>query len=58
MFATIIALLHSRFPYFRREEFENEWMERLGKDSSNRPVGCVLVSTQVAEQRMTSMQTG
>jgi CRISPR-associated endonuclease/helicase Cas3 len=45
-----IALLHSRFPFFRREQLENQWMNRLGKDSSNRPNGCVLVSTQVAEQ--------
>lgn len=45
-----IALLHSRFPFFRREQLENDWMGRLGKDSANRPAGCVLVSTQVAEQ--------
>jgi CRISPR-associated endonuclease/helicase Cas3 len=45
-----IALLHSRFPFFRREQLEEEWMGRLGKDSANRPAGCVLVSTQVAEQ--------
>ena len=46
-----IALLHSRFPQFRREELENDWMERLGKDGARRPQkGCVLVSTQVAEQ--------
>jgi CRISPR-associated endonuclease/helicase Cas3 len=45
-----VALLHSRFPFFRREELEADWMNRLGKDSTNRPAGCVLVSTQVAEQ--------
>jgi CRISPR-associated endonuclease/helicase Cas3 len=45
-----VALLHSRFPFFRREELESDWMNRLGKDSTNRPAGCVLVSTQVAEQ--------
>src|SRR5208337_4288979 len=45
-----IALLHSRFPFFRREQLENDWMNQLGKDASNRPTGCVLVSTQVAEQ--------
>jgi len=46
-----IALLHSRFPHFRREELENDWMDRLGKDGKRRPQnGCVLVSTQVAEQ--------
>jgi CRISPR-associated endonuclease/helicase Cas3 len=46
----IIALLHSRFPFFRREQLEADWMNRLGKDSNDRPAGCVLVSTQVAEQ--------
>ncbi len=45
-----VALLHSRFPFFRREELEANWMLRLGKDSTNRPAGCVLVSTQVSEQ--------
>ncbi|MGA2076153.1 MAG: CRISPR-associated helicase Cas3' [Terriglobia bacterium] len=45
-----VALLHSRFPFFRREQLETDWMTRLGKDSTNRPNGCVLVSTQVAEQ--------
>lgn len=45
-----IALLHARFPFFRRERLEDEWMTRLGKDASDRPSGCVLVSTQVAEQ--------
>jgi len=45
-----IALLHSRFPFFRREQLEGEWMDRLGKGSARRPAGCVLVSTQVAEQ--------
>jgi CRISPR-associated endonuclease/helicase Cas3 len=45
-----IGLLHSRFPFFRREQLEADWMERLGKDSQNRPHRCVLVSTQVAEQ--------
>ncbi|MGZ8218946.1 CRISPR-associated helicase Cas3' [Methylomagnum sp.] len=48
-----LGLLHSRFPYFRREELENQWMEALGKDGEAhglRPKGCVLVSTQVVEQ--------
>jgi CRISPR-associated endonuclease/helicase Cas3 len=45
-----IALLHSRFPFFRREQLESDWMERLGKNARNRPNGCVLVCTQVAEQ--------
>jgi CRISPR-associated endonuclease/helicase Cas3 len=45
-----VALLHSRFPFYRREKLEADWMNRLGKSSTNRPNGCVLVSTQVAEQ--------
>jgi CRISPR-associated endonuclease/helicase Cas3 len=45
-----VALLHSRFPFFRREQLEEGWMTRLGRDSGDRPSGCVLVSTQVAEQ--------
>jgi CRISPR-associated endonuclease/helicase Cas3 len=44
-----LGLLHSRFPYFRREELEKHWMDALGKDNPMRR-GCVLVSTQVAEQ--------
>lgn len=44
-----LGLLHSRFPYFRREELEAYWMELLGKVSENRR-GCILVSTQIVEQ--------
>lgn len=45
----IVGLLHSRFPYWRREKLENEWMERFGKDGQTR-CGSILVSTQVVEQ--------
>jgi CRISPR-associated endonuclease/helicase Cas3 len=45
-----VALLHSRFPFFRREELENDWMTRLGKEPASRPHGCVLIATQVVEQ--------
>jgi CRISPR-associated endonuclease/helicase Cas3 len=46
-----IGLLHSRFPQYRREQLESDWLTRLGKESSTRPTdGCVLVATQVAEQ--------
>ncbi len=45
-----IGLLHSRFPFFRREQLENDWMNQLGKDPGSRPNGCILVSTQIAEQ--------
>jgi len=45
----LVGLLHSRFPFWRREELENEWMERLGKKNTSR-CGSILVSTQVVEQ--------
>ncbi len=45
-----IGLLHSRFPYWRREQLEEKWIECLGKSSEKRPRGCVLVSTQIVEQ--------
>ncbi|KAB2888799.1 MAG: CRISPR-associated helicase Cas3' [Desulfobulbaceae bacterium] len=44
-----LGLLHSRFPYWRREALEKEWMERFGKDGETR-CGSILVSTQVVEQ--------
>ena len=44
-----VGLLHSRFPVYRREELEDEWMGKLGKNGT-RPNGCVLVATQVVEQ--------
>lgn len=45
-----IALLHSRFPFFRREELEDEWLERLGKNRTEDGMGSLLVATQVVEQ--------
>ncbi len=47
-----MGLLHARFPLWRRQELENCWIERLGRDGSQRPKGCVLVATQVAEQSL------
>lgn len=44
-----IGLLHSRFPFWRREALEEEWMTRLGKGGETR-CGCILVSTQIVEQ--------
>lgn len=44
-----LGLLHSRFPFWRREELETLWMGRFGKDGSTR-CGSILVSTQVVEQ--------
>ena len=43
-------LSHSRFPQFRRDQLENIWLRRLGKDGNSRPAGCILVATQVVEQ--------
>jgi CRISPR-associated endonuclease/helicase Cas3 len=45
-----IGLLHSRFPYFRREQLEDEWLQRLGKDRTADTLGSILVATQVVEQ--------
>ncbi len=47
-----LGLLHARFPLWRRQELESEWIDRLGKDGARRPAGCVLVATQVAEQSL------
>lgn len=46
----LLGLLHSRFPLWRRDELESFWLEVLGKNSTTRPQGCVLVATQVVEQ--------
>lgn len=45
-----IGLLHSRYPYWKREKLEERWLDVLGKEEYNRPNGCVLVATQVVEQ--------
>lgn len=45
-----VGLLHSRFPFFRREQLEKEWMLSFGKDRAHRPPGCLLISTQIVEQ--------
>ena len=45
-----VATLHGRFPFFRRQELENEWLERLGKQRANDGRGSLLVATQVVEQ--------
>lgn len=44
-----VGLLHSRFPFWRRDALEEEWMTRLGKSGETR-CGCILVSTQIVEQ--------
>lgn len=44
-----MGLLHSRFPFYRRESLEQEWMTRLGPQGK-RERGAILVSTQIVEQ--------
>lgn len=44
-----VGLLHSRFPFWRREELEEEWINRFGKVGDTR-CGSILVATQVVEQ--------
>lgn len=44
-----LGLLHSRFPFWRREKIEDKWMERFGKSGKTR-CGSILVSTQIVEQ--------
>ncbi|MBP9013270.1 MAG: CRISPR-associated helicase Cas3' [Smithella sp.] len=44
-----VGLLHARFPFWRREIIENEWMQRLGKNGKTR-CASILVSTQIVEQ--------
>jgi len=43
-----VGLLHSRFPAWRREALETEWLRLLGKEAREAPAA--LVSTQIAEQ--------
>lgn len=45
-----VGLLHSRFPFFRRQELESEWLTRLGKQRVQDGRGSILVATQVVEQ--------
>jgi CRISPR-associated endonuclease/helicase Cas3 len=43
------GLLHSRFPFQRREALENEWLVRLGRERAEGQ-GSILIATQVVEQ--------
>ena len=45
-----VGLLHSRFPFFRRQEVEDHWLERLGKTRATDGRGSILIATQVVEQ--------
>ncbi|MGD0816220.1 MAG: CRISPR-associated helicase Cas3' [Verrucomicrobiota bacterium] len=48
--AARIGLLHSRFPFQRRAELEDDWLERLGRNRPAEGPGSVLVATQIVEQ--------
>jgi CRISPR-associated endonuclease/helicase Cas3 len=44
------GLLHSRFPFNRRQELESDWLEFLGRNRSSEGPGSILIATQVVEQ--------
>ncbi|MCF7849898.1 MAG: CRISPR-associated helicase Cas3' [Kiritimatiellales bacterium] len=44
------GLLHARFPMTQRKKIEDHWMKILGPNSQARPLGCVLIATQILEQ--------
>ena len=46
----VTGLLHSRFPYFRRQELETFWLDRLGTKRTQDGKGSILIATQVVEQ--------
>jgi len=48
--AAPVGLLHSRFPFQRRTELEDDWLERLGRNRPGDGPGSILVATQVVEQ--------
>ena len=45
-----VGLLHSRFPFQRRAELEDDWLELLGKNRPADGPGSILIATQVVEQ--------
>lgn len=45
-----VGLLHSRFPFQRRSELEDDWLERLGRHRPAEGAGSLLIATQVVEQ--------
>jgi len=45
-----IGLLRSRFPFKRRAELENYWLEYLGRARPADKFGSILIATQVVEQ--------
>lgn len=47
-----VGLLHSRFPAYRRQELEDLWVSRYGKDAQSERKGRILVGSQVLEQSL------
>ncbi len=45
-----VGLLHSRFPFHRRAELEDDWLELLGRNRPADGQGTILIATQVVEQ--------
>jgi CRISPR-associated endonuclease/helicase Cas3 len=45
-----VGLLHSRFPFARREKLESYWLEYLGPNRPTAGPGSILIATQVVEQ--------
>jgi CRISPR-associated endonuclease/helicase Cas3 len=45
-----LGLLHSRFPFERRQGLEEDWLTRLGKSRIPHGPGSILIATQVVEQ--------
>jgi CRISPR-associated endonuclease/helicase Cas3 len=48
--AAVTGILHSRFPFARRAELEDFWLDRLGRERAEDRAGSVLIATQVVEQ--------
>ncbi|MBQ9406615.1 MAG: CRISPR-associated helicase Cas3', partial [Desulfovibrio sp.] len=44
-----LGLLHSRFPFYLRDNLENLWMGRFSREGA-RSGGAILISTQIVEQ--------
>lgn len=47
-----IGLLHSRFPQWRREELEKDYLPFFEKNTLHNPEGFLLISTQIVEQSL------
>ncbi|MBD3226732.1 MAG: CRISPR-associated helicase Cas3' [Candidatus Lokiarchaeota archaeon] len=47
-----IDLLHSRFPFIRRNEIENSVLEKFGKNKDHTKGAHLLISTQIIEQSL------